>query len=43
VRHLDDIPEHMLTREFLQGSEAIMTPDGVIVANTFSDSAALRL
>src|ERR1700682_4328894 len=35
----DYIPEHMLTREFLQEVKSIMTPDGVIVANTFSDSA----
>jgi spermidine synthase len=35
----DYIPEHMLTREFLQEVKADMAPDGVIVANTFSDSA----
>jgi spermidine synthase len=35
----DYIPEHMLTREFLQEVKSIMTPNGVIVANTFSDSA----
>jgi len=35
----DYIPEHMLTREFLQEVKANMAPDGVIVANTFSDSA----
>jgi spermidine synthase len=35
----DYIPEHMLTREFLQEVKAIMAPDGVIVANTFSNSA----
>jgi spermidine synthase len=35
----DYIPEHMLTREFLEEVKAIMAPDGVIVANTFSDSA----
>jgi len=35
----DYIPEHMLTREFLQEVKSIMTPDGVIVANTFSNSA----
>jgi spermidine synthase len=35
----DYIPEHMLTREFLQEVKAIMAPNGVIVANTFSDSA----
>ena len=35
----DYIPEHMLTREFLQEVKADMAPGGVIVANTFSDSA----
>jgi spermidine synthase len=35
----DYIPEHMLTREFLQEVKSAMAPDGVIVANTFSDSA----
>jgi spermidine synthase len=35
----DYIPEHMLTREFLQEVKSIMTPNGVIVANTFSNSA----
>lgn len=35
----DYIPEHMLTREFLQEVKAIMAPGGVIVANTFSSSA----
>ena len=35
----DYIPEHMLTREFLQEVKSIMAPNGVIVANTFSDSA----
>lgn len=35
----DYIPEHMLTREFLQEVKANMAPDGVIVANTFSNSA----
>ncbi len=35
----DYIPEHMLTREFLQEVKSIMVPGGVIVANTFSDSA----
>ena len=35
----DYIPEHMLTREFLQEVKANMAPNGVIVANTFSDSA----
>jgi spermidine synthase len=35
----DYIPEHMLTREFLQEVKASMAPNGVIVANTFSNSA----
>jgi spermidine synthase len=35
----DYIPEHMLTREFLQEVKSAMAPGGVIVANTFSDSA----
>jgi spermidine synthase len=35
----DYIPEHMLTREFLQEVKATMAPNGVIVANTFSNSA----
>ena len=35
----DYIPEHMLTREFLQEVKTDMAPGGVIVANTFSDSA----
>lgn len=35
----DYIPEHMLTREFLEEVRADMAPRGVIVANTFSDSA----
>lgn len=32
------IPEHMLTREFLEEVRQILTPDGVVVANTFSTS-----
>jgi spermidine synthase len=32
----DYIPEHMLTREFLQEVRAILAPDGVLAANTFS-------
>ncbi|MEX0618948.1 MAG: fused MFS/spermidine synthase [Pseudohongiellaceae bacterium] len=32
------IPEHLLTREFLQEVHEIMTPDAVLVANTFSTS-----
>jgi spermidine synthase len=35
----DYIPEHMLTREFLEEVKSIMTPDGVVAANTFSASA----
>jgi spermidine synthase len=35
----DYIPEHMLTREFLEEVKSVMAPNGVIVANTFSDSA----
>lgn len=34
----DYIPEHLLTREFLEEVKQIMTPDGVLVANTFSTS-----
>jgi len=32
------IPEHLLTREFLEEVRAILSPDGVLVANTFSES-----
>lgn len=32
------IPEHLLTQEFLQEVKAIMTPDAVLVANTFTTS-----
>lgn len=32
------IPEHLLTREFLEEVREILTPDGVLVANTFSES-----
>lgn len=35
----DYIPEHMLTREFLEEVKTIMTPYGVLAANTFSRSA----
>lgn len=35
----DYIPEHMLTREFLEEVRSIMAPGGVVVANTFSASA----
>ena len=34
----DYIPEHMLTREFLDEVKAIMTSESVLVANTFSTS-----
>lgn len=34
----DYIPEHMLTQEFLEEVKQIMTPDAVLVANTFSTS-----
>ncbi len=34
----DYIPEHLLTQEFLQEVKSIMTPGGVIAANTFSSS-----
>jgi spermidine synthase len=32
------IPEHLLTQEFLQEVKGIMTPTGVLAANTFSHS-----
>ena len=32
------IPEHMLTREFLQEIKALLTPGGVLAANTFATS-----
>ena len=35
----DYIPEHLLTREFLQEVKSILAPNGVLVANTFSNSA----
>jgi spermidine synthase len=35
----DYIPEHMLTKEFLEEVKSIMASNGVIVANTFSSSA----
>ena len=34
----DYIPEHLLTREFLEEVKSLLTPDGVLVANTFSTS-----
>ncbi len=35
----DYIPEHLLTREFMEEVKRILKPDGVIVGNTFSSSA----
>lgn len=32
------IPEHLLTREFLQEVKTLLTPGGVLAANTFSSS-----
>jgi spermidine synthase len=32
------IPEHLLTREFLHEVKSLLTPDGVLAANTFSSS-----
>jgi spermidine synthase len=34
----DYIPEHLMTREFLQEVRGILAPDGVLVANTFASS-----
>lgn len=34
----DYIPEHLLTQEFLKEVKTIMTPDGVLAANTWSQS-----
>ena len=34
----DYIPEHLLTREFLREVQRILSPGGVLVANTFSTS-----
>ena len=34
----DYIPEHLLTQEFLEEVKLIMSPDAVLVANTFSTS-----
>ncbi len=34
----DYIPEHLMTQEFLQEVKAILNPDGVVTANTFSSS-----
>ena len=32
------IPEHLMTREYLEETKAILTDDGVLIANTFSTS-----
>lgn len=32
------IPEHLLTREFLEEVKSLLAPDGVLAANTFSSS-----
>ena len=32
------IPEHLMTKEFLEDAKAILAPGGVLVANTFSKS-----
>ena len=32
------IPEHLLTREFLQEVRSLLKPDGIVAANTFSSS-----
>ena len=34
----DYIPEHMLTKEFLTETKSLLTPQGVLAANTFSSS-----
>ncbi len=34
----DYIPEHLSTQEFLKEVKSILTPDGVVAANTFSSS-----
>jgi spermidine synthase len=34
----DYIPEHLMTREFLQDIHDLLTPDGVVIANTFAIS-----
>lgn len=35
---VDYIPPHLLTRDFLQHVHAILSPNGVLVANTFTNS-----
>jgi len=34
----DYIPEHLMTREFLQDVHDLLTPDGIVIANTFAIS-----
>jgi spermidine synthase len=34
----DYIPEHLMTREYLEETRALLTPDGVLAANTFAIS-----
>jgi spermidine synthase len=34
----DYIPEHLMTREFLEEAKALLSPNGILVANTFSTS-----
>ncbi|MBO9353552.1 spermidine synthase [Bordetella petrii] len=35
---VDYIPQHLMTLEFLQHVKAILAPDGIVVANTFTNS-----
>jgi len=35
---VDYIPEHLMTLEFLQHVKGILAPDGIVVANTFTNS-----
>jgi spermidine synthase len=34
----DYIPEHLMTREFLQEVQAVLNPGGLVAANTFAES-----
>ncbi len=34
----DYIPEHLMTKEFLSDVKALLTPNGILVANTFASS-----
>ncbi|WMS88213.1 spermidine synthase [Pleionea litopenaei] len=34
----DYIPEHLMTQEFLQEVKAVLSPNGIVTANTFSES-----